>query len=224
MSRRPATFPRAQRAAVAVLVVLGALALKHTYGLMRRPDGNDLTVYLFNAWALAHGENPYAPTLPANAPAYPLALATLLLPLTWVPAWTAQTIWFVANVAALIGALKILDSLWRATTTHPGQAPPAPFVIRLAGLVLVLALPLHSNLTHGQVNLMVLLVCCLFMRAHLARRWLPASLWLGLASALKVTPIVFFVALLRERRYRTLLATGGSVALWAVFLPRPAYG
>jgi alpha-1,2-mannosyltransferase len=154
--------------------------------------------------------------LPANAPAYPLALATLLVPLTWIPEWIAQTVWFAANVAALIGALRILDNLWRETT---GQAPTAPFVIRLAGVVLVLALPLHSNLAHGQVNLMVLLACCLFMRAYLTGHWLPASLWLGLASALKVTPIVFFVAPLRDRRYRVLIAAGASVVLWAVVLP-----
>ena len=214
------TFPRVQWAAVAVLVVLGLIALKHTYGLLGRPDGNDLTVYLFQAWALAHGEDPYAPTLPANAPVYPLALATLLIPLTWVPAWAAQAIWFVTNVGALIGALWLLDRLWRVTTAHPGQTPPLPFVIRLTGLVLVLALPLHSNLAHGQVNLLVLFVCCLFLRAQLSRQWLSAGLWLGLASALKITPIVFVVALLRERRYRALLATGGSVILWAVVLPR----
>jgi hypothetical protein len=60
VSRRPAAFPRAQWAAIAVLVALGAIALKHTYGLMRRPDGNDLTVYLFNAWVRVsvHGEHP----------------------------------------------------------------------------------------------------------------------------------------------------------------------
>src|SRR5262249_13809036 len=157
-------------------------ALKNTYGLMRRPQGNDLTVYLFNAWALAHGEDPYAPTLAANTPRYPLTLAALLVPFTWMPEWIAQTIWFVANVAALIGALKVLDRLWREKTPHPGQVPPAPFVIRLAGLVVVLALSLHSNLSHGQVNLMVLFGCCLFLRAHLTRRRVSASLWLGLAS------------------------------------------
>src|SRR5262249_36099689 len=95
MTRRPAALPRAQWWAVAVLVGLGAIALKNTYGLMRRPQGNDLTVYLFNAWALAHGEDPYAPTLAANTPRYPLTLAALLVPFTWMPEWIAQTIWFV---------------------------------------------------------------------------------------------------------------------------------
>jgi glycosyl transferase family 87 len=196
------------------------ICLVQMYEQMRHSHGNDLTVYLFNAWALAHGEDPYATAVAHNSPRYPLTLAALLIPLTWVPAWAAQTIWFVASIAALIASLWILDELWPGATVSPGQAPRLPFVIRLAAVVLALALPLRSNLVLGQVNLMVLLVCCLFVRAHLAGRWLGASLWLGLASALKVTPLVFLVGLLGERRYRTLLATGGCVVLWAVVLPR----
>src|SRR5262249_17654025 len=197
----------------------GLICLIQVYGQMRRAHGNDLTVYLFNAWALAHGEDPYSSAVPYNSPRYLLTLAALLIPLTWVPPWAAQTIWFLANVGALIGALWILDGLWRAAAPRRGQAPPGPFVVRLAAVVVALALPLRSTLVLGQVNLVLLLVCCLFARAHLTGKWLRASLWLGLAGAVKVTPLVFLVGLLGERRYRTLLATGGFVVWWAVLVP-----
>ena len=220
MNRWPTPILGARSSAAALLLVLSVVALLQTYGQMRRSHGNDLTVYLAASDALVHGGDPYAVDLSQGFSRYPLTLAVLLIPLTWVPAWAAQTIWFVANVAALIGSLWILDGLWRAADTGPREASPAPFMIRLAVVVLALALPLRSSLVLGQVNLVILLSCCLFVRAHLTRKWLPASLWLGLAVALKVTPLVFLVGLVRERRYRALLATGGFVALWAVFLPR----
>jgi hypothetical protein len=57
-------------------------------------------------------------------------------------------------------------------------------IVRFAALVLVLEVSLQSHLSLGQANLIVLVLCCVFARAHLAERRCAASLWLGVAMAI----------------------------------------
>src|SRR5439155_8139780 len=96
----------------AALAVLAAVCLRDLVHWMRRPEGNDLSVYLAAARALVAGGDPYAVPLPQGFSLYPLTIATLLVPLTWLPVAVAQFGWFALNVAALVGALGTLDRLW----------------------------------------------------------------------------------------------------------------
>jgi len=205
--------------ALAVLLGLGVLFLFQMYEQSVRASGNDLTVYLAAARALAHGQDPYAIELPQGFSAYPLTIAAMVLPLTWLPAWLAQLVWFAVNVAALIGSLVILERIWNESGNGARAAPGIPFVVRLAAVVLALFIPLQKHFYLGQVSLVVLYLCCLFLRAHLADRRLTESMWLGGAIALKLTPLLFLVSLLRERKYQTVFLTGGWLIVWAVFLP-----
>jgi hypothetical protein len=201
------------------LLGLGALFVGQMYEQAIRAQGNDLTVYLAAARALAHGQSPYAIDLPQGFADYPLTIAAVVLPLTWLPAWLAQLVWFAVNVAALVGSLVILDRLWAGMGDDRGLTWRIPFGVRLAGLVLVLLIPLRKHLYLGQVSLVVLGLCCLFLRAHLADRRLTASMWLGAAIALKLTPLLLLVSLLRQRQLRMLWLTLGWVIVWAVVLP-----
>jgi hypothetical protein len=69
------------------------------------------------------------------------------------------------------------------------------------------------------MDLVVLWLCCLFFRADLAGRGLAASIWLGGAIAMKLTPTVFVVNLVGRRLYRRVVLTLGWVIVWAVGLP-----
>ena len=209
-------------ASLASTGLLAATALSFLllmYARMRRPDGNDLTVYLRSAEALIHGGDPYRLDVPQGHGPYPLTIDTLAIPLTWVPQWLAQAIWFGVNVAGLLGALLVLERLWRAAEPARRGDGKASYPVRLAAVVLALLVPLQSHLTRGQVNLVALGLCTLFLRAQLSGRPVSSGLWLGGAIALKLTPLVFTVGLARERKYRALIAAASSTVLCAVGLP-----
>jgi hypothetical protein len=218
-ARQPALGRRAGFFATAILVVLGLLFLRQMYGRMLRPQGNDLTIHLVSALALLRGENPYALKMSQGPRPSLLTVDTLVIPLTWVPEWLAQAIWFGVNEAALLGSLLILDRLWPRGGAEVNPVLAIPFAVRLLVITLAILVPLQSHMMLGQGTLVLLLLCCLFLHAHLADRPIAASLALGGAIAVRITPAVFLVALVRGRRWGTLVLTLGSVVVWAVVFP-----
>src|SRR5262249_47710438 len=186
-----------------------------------RPAGNDLMVYLESGRALIRGENPYSYSAgdgPQGHGPYPLTIDTLIVPLTWIPLWLAEALWFGLSLAALIGALWILERPWNRT--YPaGPERGIPFALRFVIVVFILFVPLQSHFGYGQLDLVILLMCCLFVRAQLSDRDGQAALWLGSGIALKLTPAVFVIGLVARRKGRVLLATGAWILVWAVLVP-----
>lgn len=214
----PPRLRMASLAAWAALAVLAAVCMRDLVLWMHRPEGNDLSAYLAAARALVTGGDPYAVPLPQGFNKYPLTIATLLLPLTWLPVAVAQFGWFALNVAALVGALGTLDRLWIPEAGARDVRRHLPFVVRLAVVAGALFYPLHRHLKLGQVDLIVLFMCCRFLHADLVGRGLAAGMWLGGAIAVKLTPLAFSVPLIRARNGRILLFTvavvlGGTLAL-----------
>jgi hypothetical protein len=212
----------AQCAAWIVVAIVFGSFIPRVYLLTTRPAGNDLMVYLESGRALARGENPYSYSIggtPQNHGPYPLTIDTLIVPFTWVPLWLAEVLWFGLSLAALIGALSILDRLWKRAGTNTSTAREIPFVFRLATVALVLFVPLQSHFGYGQLDLVILLMCCLFVRAQLRDRDGQAALWLGGGIALKLTPSVLVVDLVARRKVRTLLLTGVWILGWAILVP-----
>src|SRR5262245_1353559 len=175
---------------------------------MTPPAGHDLMVYLESARALVRGENPYLYSiegeLQGHGP-YPLTIDTLIIPMTWLPLWLADVIWFGLSLAALIGALLILDRLWARSAADTSATQRIPFAVRFAIVALVLFVPLQSHFGFGQLDLLILLVSCLFVQAQSSNRDGQAAMWLGCGIALKLTPSVLLVDLVARRRIRTLL-------------------
>jgi len=79
--------------------------------------------------------------------------------------------------------------------------------------------PLHRHLKLGQVDLIVLFMSCRFLDADVLGRGRSAGMWLGSAIAVKLTPLVFTVPLIRARKGRILLYTLASVLVGALALP-----
>jgi Glycosyltransferase family 87 len=199
-------------------LVLAALALVFLGSLLAkaaRPQGNDFSVYLSAARALGGGADPYAVAAPQGFSLYPLTIAALVWPLTWLPATMAQLVWFAMNAGALVAGLWTLDRCWDGDAARWSGG----FALRLLAVVLVLFIPFESHLMLGQVYLVVLFCCCRFVAADLRGRPGSAALWLGGAVALKLTPLIFSVPLARARRGRTLALTAAALAGWAVALP-----
>src|SRR5262249_18584032 len=113
----------------------------------------------------------------------------------------------------------ILDRLWKRADTDAVAAREIPFACRFAIVALILFVPLQSHFGYGQLDLVILLMCCLFVRAQLSDRGGKASLWLGTGIALKLTPSVLLVDLVARRKARVVLATGAWILVWAVLVP-----
>jgi len=206
---------------IVVAIIFGSF-VPRTYVLTTRPEGNDLGVYLESNRALVRGENPYAYSIagaPQNHGPYPLTIDALILPFTGIPLWLAETIWFGLSLAAFLGALAVLDQSWQRATADAGVTPEIPFAVRVAMVTLVLFVPLQSHFGYGQLDLIILLTCCLFVRALLDHRRGGAAFWLGSGIALKLTPAVFLVDLAARRKVRLLLLTALWILVGAVLVP-----
>ena len=211
--------PLARAAALVVLAGLGAGFFLQMHARMAHPGGNDLGARLAAARLLVAGENPYALQMSQGHGPYPLTIDVLVIPLTWIPLGLAQSLWFLLSVAALVLSLLILERLWRQAPDGGGPVLAAPFVVRLAALAVVLFIPLQNHLRYGQLNLLLLCVCSVFLALQLGEREHGAAASLGGAIALKLTPVVFLLSLGRGRRYRAATLAIGWTLLLAVGLP-----
>jgi hypothetical protein len=174
-----------------------------------RPSGTDLTSYLLSASHLAHGLDPYA-TGTVFPYIYPLFLAFVLIPLTALPHQVAHILWFAASLGALWMTARVLMDANAAAII----GVPAPQLWGSLALVALFLLdPIQINLLNGQVNLIVLLLLALFLRAHVnGRSWL-AAMFLGGAIAIKIVPAALLVFLLARRALGTLVGAIGIAAV-----------
>jgi alpha-1,2-mannosyltransferase len=181
----------------------------------------DLEVYREGARALVAGQPLY--DLRTEAPqflpfTYPPFAAVAGLPLLLAPFTTMGWIWT---------GLQVL-LLWAVVGRSFG-----PFLARFgarAGLVqgvvagaLIWALPVSDNFRYGQVNMVIVALCLFDVTAGPDRR-LPRGVLVGLATAVKLTPGVFWVFWLVVRDRRSVLISIGTAAFVTVWsaLVQPA--
>jgi alpha-1,2-mannosyltransferase len=174
-----------------VAAVLALVAYLAAFGTT---FGLDLHVYLDGARSWAHGRDPYALAFtPSHLPfTYPPFALPVMAPLTWIPFAAAQWTTWALSVAACTASVVCMVAgpgrrrdgwLWAASLTW------------VCAAVLLLE-PVRSGMDYGQVEpvLMFLVVADLMVARP------PASgLVVGLASALKLTPLVFVVAFALRR-------------------------
>jgi alpha-1,2-mannosyltransferase len=134
----------------------------------------------------------------------------LFYPLTVIPVKAAHLIWGLVNVVALYAVVHL--SLRAALRTAPART------VILASLILLTPVfwldPVHRTLMYGQVNLVLaaLVLADLTGSLTLRGRQLPRGVLVGIASAIKLTPLVFVLYLLVTRRWR---AAGVALAAFA---------
>jgi len=178
---------------------------------LRLADMHDVAVYRAGGQAVLHGGAVYGFTQHGLGFTYPpsaaLAMASLAaLPLALM--WCALTL-------ASAGALAVIGRL-----SLPGQWAAARNGDRAAawriGTVLLVA-PVAQALRLGQID--GLLVAFVMLDLLVVRR----GVLVGLATAIKLTPGLFIVYLLMQRRYREAMTASGVVAAsvggGAVLLP-----
>jgi len=144
---------------------------------------------------------------------YPPVTLLLLSPLRGLPELAGTQLWTGASFLMLLGLAAALSKL--AMTTRPAAAKndlPA-FLARfgLVGAALFLSLPASNQLMSGQLQLTVMTLAFLDAAGVLPRRW--QGTLVGLAAALKITPLIFFPYYLVTRQWRQ---AGMATASFAV--------
>lgn len=175
----------------------------------------DLDVYLATVRDLLAGKDIYATRTPYwNLPfIYPPIAALLLVPLAYLPLWGVQVLW--AGLTVLAQRLILVRAGVRRSSA-----------IALANVALVLAFePFRTTLGYGQVNtLLMALVVADLLPGRERSKWFPRGVLIGLAAAIKLTPLAFLVfAFLVGRRAVAAWGIGSFVVLTgigAIVLPR----
>ncbi|MBM3298072.1 MAG: DUF2029 domain-containing protein, partial [Candidatus Aminicenantes bacterium] len=154
---------------------------------------------------------------------YPPLAAFLYLPLAALPLDTAKSVWALIVLSASAASIWLSLRLVRTGSASPLWTAVVPG--------LILSRFFLRELELGQVNslvaLLLLLSVSLFagpsVRASSeTRQWSAGAVW-GLATALKVTPLIFLPYFLLKKKWRALTAGLGVLAAGYV-LPAAFYG
>jgi len=200
---------KVRAAFVAQATLVGsALAL---YALVLIQGGwyhQDLDAYLAAGRAVWRGQPLYAPFLhhpfpdPALRPAYiyPPVFALLVAPLGLLSDAAANIVWLAVGQAALVAALVI---------TLRWLRPPAWGVTAILCATATFY-PLWVDAIQGQANLLVVLLVTAGI-AGIAQGKPKFGAALGVAAALKLTPLLLLAWLLLDRRFREAAWMLGAV-------------
>ncbi|RSM86501.1 DUF2029 domain-containing protein [Kibdelosporangium aridum] len=137
---------------------------------------------------------------------YPPFAAAFLSPLGMVPFGVASALWTLLTIALV--ALVIVLVLRSLGASNPWWLTAAllPFALFIE--------PVRDHIFFGQVNifLMALVVLDLLVKSP---RW-PRGLLIGLAAAIKLTPLAFLLILLLRRDFRAMVTTVLSFVAFGV--------
>jgi alpha-1,2-mannosyltransferase len=177
---------------------------------------NDFDTWMRMSPAFLKGEADYV------TDALPTPPLTLLIfaPFTKLSRPDAQAAWVGLKLFLAAGIFVTVAAI---VTRAGAPLPPSALMLVLAGWWF----PLVLDMQEGQMNLLPLLP--LVAGLYLAQREtagsdLAAGVLLGLAAAIKVTPLIFIAYFVWRRRWRVSLVGGVSLALWLFVVPALAFG
>ena len=164
------------------------------------PNTIDLRVYHLAVQDMVNGRDIYLTSTPGDNLKfiYPPIAAVLMTPLLLGPYVMWQVIWTILGTAALISVLRRVKV-------------PRGIVLGVLAAALVLAMePIRTTVGYGQVNtmLMALVVIDLLPDDADHPRKIPRGALIGLAAAIKLTPLLFvvFAVLIWKRRLAVVAA------------------
>jgi len=191
----------------------------------------DLRVYRAADRKLFAGGNPFVGLFTVNKLpfTYPPFALVVLSPLAFGPLGLVEALWWLVSSAALVALLFLLLEAERGRDTgrvdrtdERGCRLRSLAIAAALGAVATLALePVRSNMNYGQINLiLMLLVVCDLTCAN--SRW--RGVMVGLAAAVKLTPLIYLGYFLVRRDQKSLLRGGATfvVATAATWLALPS--
>ena len=142
----------------------------------------------------------------------PPIMALMLWPFTELPPLAAALTWFYVKVA-----MALLAMFW---TFRMLETPERPFPPWAKALAVVLSLrPILSDLSHGNVNILILFLVVGALYAFHTRRDFLSGLVLALAIACKLTPALLICYFVWKRSWSALAGT--ALGLWLFFFGVP---
>ena len=173
----------------------------------------DLGVYLGAVGGLRHGASLYDFMSAGHAPfTYPPFAALLFGPLARTATLPLQVAWTLATVATVVVLAGVLTRETKVRAADDVGAADDSRAIRavrnapLIAAVLLLSAPVASNLKYGQVSVALATLVLLDVLALRANRC--QGVLIGVAAAIKLTPLIFIPMLwLAGRRRAAVVAT-----------------
>jgi alpha-1,2-mannosyltransferase len=199
---------------VGLLLLFIALSVQYTIKITRKGESSSA----FNRWrpqvlGMAKGEDSYVKYAYPNPP----MMALILLPYYLVPELAGALAWYYTKVA-----LTLLALMW---TFRLVEDPERPFPDWAKALVVLLSLkPIMGDLTHGNVNLLILFLCVGALYAYQHRHEFGGGAILGLAIVCKVTPALFLPYFVWKRAWKTLIGCCAGMLLFYVVVPSVVFG
>ena len=204
-------------ATVASLVSIGVIVT-----ILTRSELIDFLVYRMGARVLLDGDDIYG-QIPAVTEdfalpfTYPPLSAMLFAPLALVPVVLGKIVFTLVSVAALVVTLRVV--LGRIRPELDSRTSWLVTAVGIGGALLLE--PVRETISFGQINLVLMALVALDVLVK-NPRW-PRGLLIGLAAAVKLTPIAFLLLFLLRRDRRTsitiLTSTLGFTALAFVAMP-----
>ncbi|TNC20846.1 DUF2029 domain-containing protein [Amycolatopsis alkalitolerans] len=192
--------------------------------------GVDSAVYRAGALTLLHGQPLYESSTLAPEPwwallpfTYPPTAALLFVPLAILPTQVAWGVLTAVSVLAMALVIRVaIGSLPKPVAGPRWWSSPARATL-VFSVVLVVLEPVWRTIFLGQINLVLMALVVLDVLVVTARGVPVGGIMVGVAAAVKLTPLVFVVHLFltgkRADAVRALLTFFGLQALMLLLIP-----
>lgn len=218
---------------MAAWAAFGGIAAVSAALVLRRPDAqrlSDLHIY----YGAAKFDGPLYDYVAENGGpfTYPPFAMVLFRPLSLLPEAALGLLWLAMTCAAVIA---IARTVTRRTATHgtgsgdgAGEGTSwirtpagAQVLVAAVATALLVSAPVQSNLRFGQVSIFIVLLALVDAGQVVPPRY--RGILVGVAAAIKLTPLLFVVYFLVAGRYkdaaRAVAAFVGCAAVAAVIMP-----
>lgn len=197
------------------LVALLAGAVIRTVLLPNQPPTPyriDIDVYRTGAQVFLDGGDLYGQIPPLSQGTelpftYPPIAAIGFVVFAIMPLWVASALLTVASIATLGMSLHVV----LASVLERARREVAWIAVAFTAALLWLS-PVRETLDFGQINILLMVLCIVDVIAGRGRWW--GGILVGLAVAIKLTPIVFFLLFLLRRDGRAMVIGGASFLLF----------
>ncbi|MGO4205329.1 glycosyltransferase 87 family protein [Rhodococcus sp. TAF43] len=210
------------RAGAAVAVAALAISAGLTVSFLVGNTYIDLLVYRMGARVLLDGGDMYGALPPVVGDfglpfTYPPLAAMLFVPLAVIPLGLGKLVFTLVSVAALAMTLRLVLGRMR-----PQLGARASWTVTALAVAVALQLePVRETISFGQINMVLMALVALDVLTE-KPKW-PRGLLIGLAAAIKLTPIAFLLLFLLKRDWRTsgriVVAALGFTALAFAVMP-----
>ncbi|GAB3872735.1 glycosyltransferase family protein [Dactylosporangium cerinum] len=199
--------------------------------VLRRPDAqrlSDLHIY----YGAAKFDGPLYDYVAENGGpfTYPPFAMVLFRPLSLLPEATLGLLWLAMTCVAVIAIARTVTRRSGSPLDHQPADAPTPWfrtpvgarvLVAVVASALLVSAPVQSNLRFGQVSIFIVLLALVDAGQVIPARF--RGILVGVAAAIKLTPLLFVVYFLVARRYKDAARAGAAfvacAGIAAVFMP-----